>query len=970
MLKSVWFNGPRILLLATAVMIVVVGTHAGSSDVSSSTRKILPRHSAKCTLKILGGGKKLSIVQYNTMENEYLDGFDIPPIGRLAAAAAGQAHVPTLAATKLQSIALHCQSDQGPIRVFVNSNLITNRAAQQFTGVQPSYYNGSGGRALGNDNDGGGGGGEGAVSSADCPDGRLPAASRALLHFCGDLHLEILNLTVEGVQLTQDIKPSRDPIPLNISSPVVLFGSSSSNSHLTVNILRAHIVNSAAHAALLVHGSSSTRVNITNMLCRGNLGQSGACLAVTGAAVVRLSSSVIDNCTAVRGAGLFVSDTANVGIDNCTFSHCVGCVAGGAIQVRDLAVLNITNSRFTSNRVADLDGMSGRGGAIAVVKNAKATVYVSLLQNNTAAFGGGAIFAADQASFDIINSTFLSNIAANHNRTNGYGGALSTWGNGTFVRAHAVIFYNNTAASSGGAVFAADQASFDVINSTFSSNIAANHNRTIGLGGALAAAREGTVVRAHAVIFHNNTASSGGAVHVTDQVSFDIINSTFSFNIAANHNRTNGIGGALTTWGKGTVVRATAVTFQNNTAAYSGGAVQVYHQAFFDVINSTFSFNTAANHNRTIGLGGALVVVLAEPVTVVNSVFDQNSAAASGGAVVAAFNTTLEIMDSNFSSNHVDKLSMADSGGGAIAVYDNGTVSVVRSSFVNNTAAGVGGAISVNAQGDSTLSLRSTYSGLRAAGEAAEGPKASVVSMQHCTFSRNSAKHEGGAFKVVSSNLTVLGSTLVDNGCTGRGAAGGVLNMYGTVFKPVHVHFEDSSTSRSTADTGGAVMAVVTLNGSAANSTCQGNEGVTHGIVDSDMSVLEKGSSTAHCVSSSLDWLNNTISGSTAYLGQEMVLEGRLLRVNLTGSNLMVNSSTVLRKGGRCLMGDKALTAAGVCELCPEHMYSLASDPVPQTCTPCPLHATCRGGAVILANGNFFNTFNTSNKCLPSDIIR
>jgi len=70
------------------------------------------------------------------------------------------------------------------------------------------------------------------------------------------------------------------------------------------------------------------------------------------------------------------------------------------------------------------------------------------------------------------------------------------------------------------------------------------------------------------------------------------------------------------------------------------------------------------------------------------------------------------------------------------------------------------------------------------------------------------------------------------------------------------------------------------------------------------------------------------------------------------------------------MMGDKALSAAGVCELCPEHMYSLASDLVPQNCTPCPLHATCKGGAVVLANDNFFNTFNTSNKCLPSDIIR
>jgi hypothetical protein len=165
-------------------------------------------------------------------------------------------------------------------------------------------------------------------------------------------------------------------------------------------------------------------------------------------------------------------------------------------------------------------------------------------------------------------------------------------------------------------------------------------------------------------------------------------------------------------------------------------------------------------------------------------------------------------------------------------------------------------------------------------------------------------------------------------------------------------------------------MAVVAHNSSAADSTCQGDVGLTHGIVDDGTRALDEGNRTAQCVISTLDWLNVTINGSTAYLGQEMVLEGRLLRVNLAGSNLMLNSSAVLRKGGLCMMGDKALTAAGVCELCPEHMYSLASDPVPQTCTPCPLHAICKGGAVILANNTFFNTFNTSNSCSASDINR
>jgi len=88
---------------------------------------------------IRGGGQKLSFVQYNTDASEYPDGFIMTAAGRSAAAAAGQvSHVPTQA--KLLSITLQCQSAHGPMRVFVNSNLIANRAAQQFRGGQRHYY--------------------------------------------------------------------------------------------------------------------------------------------------------------------------------------------------------------------------------------------------------------------------------------------------------------------------------------------------------------------------------------------------------------------------------------------------------------------------------------------------------------------------------------------------------------------------------------------------------------------------------------------------------------------------------------------------------------------------------------------------------------------------------------------------------------------------------------------------------------
>eukprot|EP00775_Hariotina_reticulata_P012393 gene12393-12528_t len=768
--------------------------------VISSSSSVAPRHTATCTLSIVGSGKRLSVVQYNTPGDEHPDGFRIITAGPqsssllaipTAAGSEGRGRIPTSA--NLLSVALKCSSEQGPIPVFVNGNLLTTQHVQNFTGVQVHNQSGSDGwREEWNvDNTT-----HNATYSDDC--GLRQRASKALLHFCGDCHLEFTNITIHGVQLTPDIEPSTGPIPLNISSPVVLFGSALSHSSLTVNIHQAHIVNTAAHAALCVTGGS--QVNISDMNCRGSLGQSGACLAVTDAAVVQLSSSVIDNCTAVRGAGLFVSGNARVGITNSTFANCLGVTAGGAIQARDQADLEIHNSTFVYNRVADQHVTYGHGGALAVVDNASARIYRSSCHHNTAAYAGGAVSVVDQAYCEVNNSTFESNRAVNHSMTDGWGGALIARGNGTVVRVKAVTFSNNTAAYAGGAVSVVDHANLKVNNSIFESNRAVNHSMTGGRGGALIAS------------------------------------------------------------GNGTVVRVEAVTFSNNTAAYAGGAVSVVDHANLKVNNSIFQSNRAVNHNMTDGWGGGLLLSIGSTAKLLSAVFLRNTAVFAGGAVYAGQNATVEIRKSILSSNLVVNPNKTQGGGGALVAHDNVTVNISDSSIENNSATAIGGAILVNALAGSNLNLKNASSEKLQATKDDNEVQASVVVLQHCIVSSNHAGQEGGGF---------------------RG----------------------------------------------------------------------------------------------------MVLDGSLLRVNLNGStytvndndvqrSLMLNGSDVLRKGGLCVRGDKTPTADGFCEMCPEHMYSLDPHPRQRSCTPCPLHATCFGGAVVVANDTFFNTYNMSNKCNPSNIIR
>jgi predicted outer membrane repeat protein len=381
------------------------------------------------------------------------------------------------------------------------------------------------------------------------------------------------------------------------------------------------------------------------------------------------------------------------------------------------------------------------------------------------------------------------------------------------------------------------------------------------------------------------------------------------------------------------------VTFHNNTAAYCGGAVDVSLSAVFELAYSNFTHNQAVNHNKTDGSGGAVSATdTGTKVRAENVTFHHNTAALGGGAVAAAYGSVLHMRNSSFYRNSVE--SPQEGGGGALFVLSNVAVKIMNSSFEHNSVAGGGGAVSVNYATTSDLKrplvIRAHNKGSAAVENVGNFLLPSVVALHYCNFSFNSAGQQGGGFKVVSSNLTVENSMMDSNGCTGLGGTGGLLHMEGTTSQPVHVRLSSSTISNSVGDTGGTAFAVVTKsnNGTAGYST--------------------------------LDWLNVTVTNSMAYLGQGMVLDGSFLRVNLTGSQVMLDSSSVIRKGDLCLVGDKE-PSAGVCEMCPQHMYSLAVPPN-TSCSICPPHAKCLGGAVIVADDGFFNTVNRN--CTPSRITR
>lgn len=206
-------------------------------------------------------------------------------------------------------------------------------------------------------------------------------------------------------------------------------------------------------------------------------------------------------------------------------------------------------------------------------------------------------------------------------------------------------------------------------------------------------------------------------------------------------------GGALAVAG-GNVTIANC-TFNQNTAAATGGAIYAENDAILDITNCTF------NANSSSGNGGAVGIDSDSTVNFTGDTFLQNTAAFLGGAIYSA-NTTASttITDCKFESN------TAIAGGGAIAAISS-FLTVVDSIFIGNLAAG-----------------GTPYGSTTGGQGGAIYASGSNVTVDNDTFTQNTAQGQyangfgyygsGGAIAVAnSSNLTVTNSILWNNSAFG-----------------------------------------------------------------------------------------------------------------------------------------------------------------------------------------------------------
>ncbi len=298
-------------------------------------------------------------------------------------------------------------------------------------------------------------------------------------------------------------------------------------------------------------------------------------------------------------------------------------------------------------------------------------------------------------------------------------------------------------------------------------------------------------------LFSNNTARYGGAVQVTNNVHFFVLNSIFLGNSAKFSGGAFAIDPSVKQYlpSRNSLMRN--CTFYNNSAQVGGGATFITspninngERPMLTVQNSTFGWNAARK-------GGALSLIIHKIVTLKRTRFIGNKAGYAGGAIHCQ-NTILSINRCSFYRN-----SAATRGGG----LNIEMLFVIKKSLFLENYASKGSAIFADIWLNSLHTINSTiFIRNRATkqGGAITCISRSPVLFINCTFIRNSASY-GGAIACLS-KLNILCKFWINiTGCNFTTNAamegGGVASS-----SRCSMMFSKSSFQKNRAESGGAVF--------------------------------------------------------------------------------------------------------------------------------------------------------------------
>lgn len=327
---------------------------------------------------------------------------------------------------------------------------------------------------------------------------------------------------------------------------------------------------------------------------------SSPCLTVTHAA-----SLVIDDDIIQVGAGTFTIDTplnidytASIIGESAATTILDGSASSGGMITYDSAGKTLTLSTLTMENSTNT---LSAGGAIYAVDTNLDISSVTFSNNSTTIGDGGAIYhdaGLNSRTLTIAGSTFSGNSGI----TDGYGGAIASWGEGITTISSSSFSGNSVAGvSSLGGGMLQIAGTMSVTSTTFSGNSA-------GEGGGIACMACSSMDLQSSTLSTNTGANMGAGLRLDAVTSATIGNSTFSGNTGAS---TIGIVGGTTAIDNSTIadsdpvyglqLTTSAVVTMNNSIISSGGVE--YTEC--SITDSTLTGTYSIDRGTTCGFGSS-----------------------------------------------------------------------------------------------------------------------------------------------------------------------------------------------------------------------------------------------------------------------------------------------------------------------------------------------------------------------------
>ncbi len=532
--------------------------------------------------------------------------------------------------------------------------------------------------------------------------------------------------------------------------------------------------------ALSVTGGSTTMDSTAfngNTATDGGAIYSSAGLTV-GANVTFNSVTASSPNTAERGGAVYIaSGTTTISGAEAGFTENTASNSGGAIYVSS-GTLNVSGSGVTFSQNTG----TNNGGAIFAGAGARVNITgesVSFAENTAASGSGGAIYASgDRGVITITSSTseFAGNTA-----DSGKGGAIAAGGGTTLTVGGAASFTNNTADYGGAVYLAATRRGLTALNITGETEATFSNNTAGTSGGAVYAERYSTMTFAPSVTFTNNTAGNGngGALWVYEASQLPEGTIYFTNNSAGPKTESTtspaGSGGAIYVGGESTSATTLGSSrkydFSGNVAESYGGAICTYSS---DIIFDSYT----VTEQNTAKLGGGFAASYNSKITLNNSSISNQTTEGSGGAVWAM---NIESVSSDFGSSGANTSTGSGTHKGGGALYSKGELTLTRSTFTGNTATQGGGA-------------GYSYSG--------------EMTVTDSTFTQNSAVQGGGALYAEASEVSIANSYFATN-TTSSGNGGAVTLQNYCTSTITESTFRNNTSSKLD---GGAIYAQGTVN--------------------------------------------------------------------------------------------------------------------------------------------------------------